>query len=726
MSIKIDTQSLESQAASTLALQAKLRNFSLEEKLSYLIHTHSVKDYLANSVVLNRFFEASSPDIQYVLAVLLAIGQGDTLFFDLDEGEEDKLRALVQGLVSIEHYYQSIGGIVGYHLNALQLILALKAPSHAIHEACRYQRPEGVNLEEQSVEVRRLVRLGIEHLSTVADFYPIGGAGDRLHLEDASTGEPLPAAQLLFCGRTLLEGLVRELQGREYLHYKFFAKQLHTPIVMMTSAEKKNHDFILEQCRSHAWFGRDPQTIKLMKQLSVPMIATDGSWVMQAPLELLLKPGGHGVIWQEALHQGIFDWLASKQRSKALVRQINNPIAATDKGILALLGLGCQAGKDFGFACCSRILGAPEGTVVLKMSEVAEGVEHTITNIEYTDFAKRGIEDKPLKEGSPYSQYPANANILVADLAAVKLACQRNPFPGLLINVKHSVSCYTKDGVVEKQAGRLEAIMQNIADQFVTVLSKPIEKDHGNQLRTCVTYSERIKTISVTKQSFKRGEGLLCTPEGCFFDLMENYRDLLSNHCHFQLPEKRSEKEYIEHGPSFVVEFHPALGMLYTILAQKIRGGRLHEGAEWLMEVGEAYVENLDLEGSLLIHADAPMGKRDGYGILRYNSAQAGKCTLLNVSVKNAGADLSDVSDCYKRAYKRNESLRIVIHGNGEFLAENVTLTGDMEFEVPENHRLVVYERHGEITWHHESLSKPTWQWNYSFDSDENITLFRE
>lgn len=54
MSIKIDTQSLESQAASTLALQAKLRNFSLEEKLSYLIHTPLLKDCFVTEMVLMR------------------------------------------------------------------------------------------------------------------------------------------------------------------------------------------------------------------------------------------------------------------------------------------------------------------------------------------------------------------------------------------------------------------------------------------------------------------------------------------------------------------------------------------------------------------------------------------------------------------------------------------------------------------------------------------------
>lgn len=722
---KSDVRALEGQAALVKSIAEKLKNLTQSDQLQILLHIPAVEDFLNASPVLFRFFKASNQEIQYIIAALLALGQGDVVFFNLDENSEN-LPALIQSLIPIEHFYRPIGGIVGYHLNALQLIHALESVPAEPYDDCYYQRPEGIDLTQNTLEVRRIVRLGIENLNYVADVYPVGGAGDRLHLEDALTGEPLPAAQLRFCGRTLLEGLVRELQGREYLHYKFFAKQLHTPIVMMTSNEKMNHAYILEQCESHGWFGRDPQTVKLMQQLLVPMIATDGSWMMQGPLQLMLKPGGHGVIWQEAHNQGVFEWLASKSRTKALIRQINNPIGGIDKGILALLGLGCQQGKTFGFTCCNRLLGAPEGMVVLKECKSSQGVEHTITNIEYTDFSKRGIEDAPLEVDSPYSKFPANTNILVADLVATKNASMHNPFPGLLINVKHVVPSYTKDGIVEKQAGRLEAIMQNIADEFMTILPEPIEQSQSNLLQTFVTYNERIKTISVTKQAYKKGENLLCTPEGCFYDLMENYRDLLANYCGFTLPKRITEQEYIEQGAPYVVDFHPAMGVLYEIIGQKIRGGKISEGSEWIMEVGEVYVENLNLEGSLLIHADAPMGKRDGYGILRYNSAQSGKCTLLNVFIKNAGADLSDISNCYQRSYERQESLRIVIHGNGEFLAENVTLLGDMEFEVPENRRLVVYERNGAITWHHESIIKPTWQWNYSFDEQDHAVLFRE
>lgn len=46
----------------------------------------------------------------------------------------------------------------------------------------------------------------------LGEIYPIGGAGDRLGLVDSDTGESLPAALLPYCGRSLLEGLIRDLQ----------------------------------------------------------------------------------------------------------------------------------------------------------------------------------------------------------------------------------------------------------------------------------------------------------------------------------------------------------------------------------------------------------------------------------------------------------------------------------------------------------------------------------
>lgn len=49
-------------------------------------------------------------------------------------------------------------------------------------------------------------------LPELGEIYPLGGSADRLGLVDPDTGEGLPAAMLPYCGRTLLEGLIRDLQ----------------------------------------------------------------------------------------------------------------------------------------------------------------------------------------------------------------------------------------------------------------------------------------------------------------------------------------------------------------------------------------------------------------------------------------------------------------------------------------------------------------------------------
>lgn len=48
----------------------------------------------------------------------------------------------------------------------------------------------------------------------MAEIWPVGGAGDRLGLVCGNSGEPLPAALLPYTGRTMMEGLLRDLQVR--------------------------------------------------------------------------------------------------------------------------------------------------------------------------------------------------------------------------------------------------------------------------------------------------------------------------------------------------------------------------------------------------------------------------------------------------------------------------------------------------------------------------------
>lgn len=58
--------------------------------------------------------------------------------------------------------------------------------------------------------LQNLIRF--QGLPELGEIYALGGSADRLGLVDPMTGESLPAAMLPYCGRTLLEGLIRDVQ----------------------------------------------------------------------------------------------------------------------------------------------------------------------------------------------------------------------------------------------------------------------------------------------------------------------------------------------------------------------------------------------------------------------------------------------------------------------------------------------------------------------------------
>ena len=123
-------------------------------------------------------------------------------------------------------------------------------------------------------------------------------------------------------------------------------------------------------------------------------------------------------------------------REAALIRQISNPMASTDCTLLALAGTGHSDGRTFGFASCDRVIGAAEGMNVLREQFVpaasggenssaaansggaADGSwEYVVSNVEYTEFQRLGIQDQAVEEGSNKSAFPANTNILYVGAA---------------------------------------------------------------------------------------------------------------------------------------------------------------------------------------------------------------------------------------------------------------------------------------------------------------------
>lgn len=660
--------------------------------------------------------KCKSTESLYILRALFTIDQGDTLF------SSSELFQSIEILSKVEELYSPIGGIVGYHLQFLKQLLSKESACQVQHG--ELERPPGFDLQCDSGLVDAAVSSGVDHLSSLAEIYPVAGAADRLDLHHEVSGEPLPAAQLQFLGRTLLEGLVRDLQAREFLYFKLKGKRITAPIILMTSDEKNNHDHVTAICEQHGWFGRNPDSFYFIKQPLAPVISEQGEWVFKPSGQLTMKPGGHGVIWKLAEDQGAFSWLKRLHKTHFIVRQINNPLAGLDNLLLALSGFGCMQKRSFGFTSCDRVVHSAEGMNVLMHHASKEGFEYKITNIEYTDFEMQGIKDVPATPGSPYSLYPANTNILFAKLRAIRKALPTNPFPGMLINLKGCIHKPQPSGKVDKIAiGRLESIMQNIADSIVTRSPTPLTPEEKMNLPTFILFNRRQKTLAATKKSYKAGASMLETPEGAYYELLKNRKELLET-CGFSVPSLPAENDYLDRGPSFIFDYHPALGPLYQVIAQKVRGGSLKEGAELSLEIAEADIADLHLHGSLNIRALDPLGHHNPKGYNLY-SHQSGKCTLHHVKIFNEGIDRNIEQSYWKCNLSRKESMQITIEGNGEFIAENVDFHGPYELFVPHGYQMCAVQEGKSVKFTLKKLAKPSWFWNYSLKDTGAVKLHR-
>eukprot|EP00798_Chlamydomonas_sp_ICE-L_P025555 gene25555-11203_t len=545
----------------------------------------------------------------------------------------DKLASILQ---RVESFYDGIGGIVGYHAKSLQLIAASSEPGGFSDYPTEQQKgesklhvPKAVDLTgEQGMErAQQAVAQGIRAMPYMAEVYPVGGAGDRLGLCCDVTGECLPAAMLKYCGRTMLEGLIRDLQGREFLYYKLTGTQLTTPVAIMTSDAKGNHSHIQSLLDEMDWFGRGKDSFKLFRQPLVPVISVeDGRWLLADPLKPMLKPGGHGAIWKLMLDEGVFDWLGDKHsRRAALVRQISNPMAGSDSTLLALAGCGDTRGASFGFMSCDRHVGAAEGMNVLQESKrwTAEGwkYDYGVSNIEYTEFERLGITDQAVDGCSSTSCFPANTNVLYVGLSAaeavvkeaVATSCSEKLMPGLIFNLKKMVNYLDPLSGVESKvrAGRMECTMQNMADYLVDSYDTPLdlESEAGDSLSTFLVYNSRQKVTSSAKKKREPGVTKIAqTPDGSFYDLQRNALSVLDQCGMSPLPDLGSVEEYLQRGPGGVFLFHPALGPLWNVIAQKIEGGSMAQGSELVLEVAEIQMKNVQLSGSLRVHANNLIG----------------------------------------------------------------------------------------------------------------------
>jgi hypothetical protein len=709
-----------------------------KERLDFLNSLPQVQAFLEHSKTLRSFLRDLSSECDYAIKSILAIGQGPIVFNALEmlDDKYERLRSLLHTLLDVEDFYAPIGGIIGYYHTTLRLLREGDESSRCSKEDV-FHYPPMLDLSDNGMDVSTLIKEGIKALSQMAEVYPIGGAGDRLNLQHPVTQIPLPVAQLEFEGFYLLERLIRDLQAREYLHWKLFGVALETPVVFMGSHEKNNVEHILEICQEHEWFGRSPDNFLQLVQPLVPQITDAGNFSLSEFLKLTLKPGGHGVIWKLMFDEGVFDWLRCKGRQKILVRQINNPVSGLDDTLLAFAGIGSSQSYHFGFVACERVIGGAEGMLVCKQSHMQGNdsahtrFKYVIENIEYTNFKSKGIVEEPKSPGSCYSQYPANTNILFADLLTIEDIVRYDPLPGLLINMKKKAPFIDEDGSLSQvPAGRLESSMQNIADNISYYTNEDFSELHPKALPTYVMYTHRNKALSVAKNAFVPGKSLKETPEGCFLTLMENARDLLVNYCRMTMPpldaNESSQPDAAGQPLPYIVRYAPVLGPLYAVIAQKIQGGSLALGSELHLELAELDMRELALQGSTRIIATHPFGTGHGPSSRVTYNHEGGKCELYNVTVVNQGINHASSKNCYwKGSVDRDTCLEIILHGNGEFLADSVTFNGPHTIEVPDGHRVEARMCEGKIVYRSIIIDRPTWYWDYVFAPNDEIALLK-
>ncbi|KAG0488767.1 hypothetical protein HPP92_007578 [Vanilla planifolia] len=315
------------------------------------------------------------------------------------------LNKLLKTLDEVEKFYDCIGGIIGYQLVVLELLLSQTAKVRS-------------TLSSHTSESFK---------NMLQKFHVPFGTNLLKDIEYAS------------------QAALWGLEAREHLYFKVFGKQCTTPVAIMTSSVKNNHKHISALFEKHGWFGRGRQNFHLFEQPMVPVVsAEDGQWLCSGPLSRVCKPGGHGAIWKLAYDKGVFEWFYSHGRKAATARQVSNVVAATDVTLLALAGIGLKHEKKLGFASCRRNFGATEGINVLIEKENGNGQwEYGLSCIEYTEFEKYGIKDGPVSFDSLQAEFPANTNVLYIDLKAAEMigaSKSRSCLPGMVLNLKKPVT----------------------------------------------------------------------------------------------------------------------------------------------------------------------------------------------------------------------------------------------------------------------------------------------
>jgi UDP-N-acetylglucosamine pyrophosphorylase len=656
---------------------------SLSEKSSYLKKNEKVIKYLKSNSLLNKSLLKLLETETFFIYFLILINQ-ENIFSSFEKDKKRyflQIKTLVQELSKVDKFYSSIGGIAGYYLEFITLLKEKK-----INKNIKFYHPNYLNIATRNKEVNSFIDIGIKNLDKVAFVSPMGGSADRFNLINKKTKEPMPLASLNFLNSTLLKLLIDDLIALEYLYFLKTNKKIIIPMIIMTSDAKNNHKNILDIFKKNRYFHRKKENFYFIKQPMAPVISENKDFLLDANNNLILKPSGHGVIWKLMKDNKVLDNLLGKNISSLLIRQINNPIAYIDYNPLALLGYGKKNKKAFGFLSCPRVVNSKEGMNLLKEIK-NKNYSYNYTNIEYTDFKKYNLKDEKITPSSDYSKYPSNTNILFADIKQIIKALKKNEFFNLIINLKTKV----RQNNQEIRCARLESTMQNISDYIVDISKVKLKKQSQKNLKTFVLYNKREKTISAIKKKYQSKHDAIESDKKCFYDILNNYFDLLKNHCKVNMPSIDSFDNLLKNKLNFTCYINPILGPMYEIISKKIINCSFKKYFDLYLNISNLHLENIDLSGSLIIDIKNPTFDSQVY--------KNTKCYLKNIKINNLGIDKTKENNFSQNIIKRKESFKIILNENSFFYAKDLVINNNFIIEVPKNYKAIAFMENNKIKY---------------------------
>lgn len=529
-----------------------------------------------------------SPEEARTARLLARIGQEHLFAAWPDPGirDADKRRLLAQA-AALDRQYP--GGLAAYVDNARKLLADAAAGANPF-EGARPAVPRGVVSEPGSPDFASAEAEGLAQAGAAAFVLVAGGLGERLGHPGIKVALPVELAT----GRSFLELYIRHILAFERAADPDGSRNLRLPLAIMTSDDTHGPTAaFLERNRN---FGMESAQILLVKQEKVPsLVDAQARFALCAddPFRIETKPHGHGDVHSLLHLSGLAARWKAEGRKWVVFFQDTN--ALSFRAIPAALGVSSREGLHMNsLAVPRRAKEAAGGIVEMRFP----GGRVLTVNVEYNqlDPLLRATvnPEGDVPDASGFSPYPCNINVLVFSLGPYEETLRRHggAVPEF-VNPKYADAART----VFKKPTRLECMMQ----------------DYPRQLASCAgvgfTRFDRWVSFSAVKNSLeeaaaKARAGL--PPEGAGSGEMDWYaagRRFLEL-CGWRV-ERGPEREFggllLSTGP--VVSLDPLLAPTLEALRRRLKGGRISGRSALVIEGAEVEVEDLDLDGALVIRA---------------------------------------------------------------------------------------------------------------------------